>query len=196
MTLVGRYTITGARLEDLSHLPAIERAAAALLAGHARAAVLDETTSEREFEEAQAGGRLWVALADDTPVGFALVELLAQDLPHLEEIDVHPAHGRRGLGTALLRAVCAWVSRAGYAEITLTTFRALRWNMPFYARSGRRSDSGVSVRCLGVAERARRRQQFPGLEQRLQAGQDHHPTAVELRVGALAQLVVGDGQPA
>ena len=136
MTLVGRYTITGARLEDLSHLPAIERAAAALLAGHAPAAVLDETTSEREFEEAQAGGRLWVALADDTPVGFALVELLAADSPHLEEIDVHPAHGRRGLGTALLRAVCAWVSRAGYAEITLTTFRALRWNMPFYARLG------------------------------------------------------------
>jgi len=33
----------------------------------------------------------------NTPVGFALVEMLAADLPHLEEIDVTPAHGRRGL---------------------------------------------------------------------------------------------------
>src|SRR5207245_9483120 len=87
-------------------------------------------------QEGRAGAARSAGLADATPVGFALVELPAQDLPHLEEIDVHPAHGRRGLGTALLRAVCAWVSRAGYAEITLTTFRALRWNMPFYARLG------------------------------------------------------------
>ena len=39
------------------------------------------------------------------PVGFALVEMLADDLPHLEELDVDPSHGRRGLGTALVRGV-------------------------------------------------------------------------------------------
>ena len=32
--------------------------------------------------------------------------------------------------------MCEWVSRSGYPEITLTTFRALPWNMPFYARLG------------------------------------------------------------
>ena len=131
-----RYTITTARLHDVGRLAAIERAAATLLHAHAPAAVLDETTSESDFREAQAEGRLWVALADDTPVGFALVEMLAEDLPHLEEVDVHPQHGRHGLGTALVRAVCAWASRSGFAEVTLTTFRAVPWNMPFYARLG------------------------------------------------------------
>lgn len=131
-----RYSIVAARPSDVGALATIERAAAELLRGHAPQSVLDETTDERTFREAQAAGRLWVALSDGTPVGFALVVMLAGGLPHLEEIDVHPLHGRRGVGAALVRAVCEWARNAGYPEITLTTFRALPWNMPFYARLG------------------------------------------------------------
>ena len=47
-----------------------------------------------------------------------------------------------------------------------------------------------------VEQRAGRRQVLAGLEQRLQAGEDHRPAAVELVVGALAQLVVRDDEPA
>lgn len=132
----GPYSIAAARSQDLRALAAIERAAAALLAGHAPASVLSETTSESDFRHALLEGRLWVARAGDMPVGFALVEMLADDLPHLEEIDVHPEHGRRGIGAALVRTVCEWAARSGHAEITLTTFRAVAWNMPFYARLG------------------------------------------------------------
>lgn len=49
---------------------------------------------------------LWVALTRNAPAGFALVEMLADDLPHLEEVAVTPSHGRRGLGAALVRTVC------------------------------------------------------------------------------------------
>jgi GNAT superfamily N-acetyltransferase len=131
-----RYTIAAARPQDIQHLAAIELSAAKLLEGHAPASVLSETTDESEFREAQEDGRLWVALAEDTPVGFALVEMLAEDLPHLEEIDVDPRHGRRGLGAALVRAVCAWARASQYHAMTLTTFRAVPWNMPFYLRLG------------------------------------------------------------
>lgn len=62
--------------------------------------------------------------------------MLADDLPHLGEIDVDPRHGRRGIGSALVHAVCKWVSRSGYSEITLTTFRDVAWNMLFYSRMG------------------------------------------------------------
>jgi predicted N-acetyltransferase YhbS len=79
---------------------------------------------------------LWVALADDTPVGFALVKMLAEDLPHLQEMDVSPEHGRRGLGTALLQAALDWLARSGHQRMTLTTFRNIPWNMPFYSRMG------------------------------------------------------------
>src|SRR5262245_54207087 len=96
------YRILPARSTDLAHLPAVELTAARLLVGHAPESVLAETTSHRELEDARRSGRLWVALADDQPVGFAHVELLEPNTSHLEELDVAPAHGRRGLGTRLV----------------------------------------------------------------------------------------------
>jgi GNAT superfamily N-acetyltransferase len=131
-----RYTIALARPDDLARLPAIELAAARLLEGHAPESILGQSTSIEDLRAAQADGRLWVALADDEPVGFAIVEMLDDQFPHLEEIDVHPAYVGRGLGTALVRAVCDWTAAREFPEITLTTFRAVPWNMPFYARMG------------------------------------------------------------
>ena len=131
-----RYCISPARVRDIGALAAIERAAATLLDGHAPPEVIDEVTEESELLEAQRAGLLWVALVDDMPVGFALVSMIGHGSPHLEEIDVHPRHGRRGIGAALVRAVCEWASRAGHTEVTLTTFRALPWNMPLYTRLG------------------------------------------------------------
>lgn len=129
------YRITNARPHDVALLADIERAAAMLLVDHVPASILDEATSEHELQEAQAEGRLWVALADDTPAGFAHATVLG-GVAHLAEIDVHPEHGRRGLGARLVAAVCDWAASSGYAEVTLTTFRDVRWNMPFYARLG------------------------------------------------------------
>ncbi len=62
--------------------------------------------------------------------------MLADDLPHLEEIDVDPSHGPRGLGTALVRALCDWATVSGYIMLTLTTFRAV----PVLRAAGVRGD--------------------------------------------------------
>jgi predicted N-acetyltransferase YhbS len=104
--------------------------------GHAPESVLNETTSLDLLEQAQREDRLWVALADDVPVGFAHVEVIERDAIHLEEIDVHPDHGRRGLGAKLIRHVCEWAAGNGYGGVTLTTFRDVPWNLPFYSRLG------------------------------------------------------------
>jgi GNAT superfamily N-acetyltransferase len=136
VTTVPGYEITLARPGDLSRIAPIELAAARLLAGYAPEAVLEEVTPEEDLETAQRDGRLWVALAGGEAVGFAHVELLEPDAAHLEEIDVHPEHGRRGLGTRLVRAVCRWADSRGLGAVTLTTFRDVPWNMPFYARLG------------------------------------------------------------
>jgi GNAT superfamily N-acetyltransferase len=117
-------------------LPTIELAAATLLAGHAPESVLTETTTQAALKDAQQRGHLWVALADSIPVGFAHLKVLAPGVAHLEEIDVHPEHGRRGLGTRLVTTVCGWAATNGYPYVTLTTFRNVPWNMPFYARLG------------------------------------------------------------
>jgi len=131
------YSIEPARPEHLRALPEIERQAASLFRGwDVPQSVLEETTPLEEFQTVQAAGLLWVALSPQHhPVGFALVELEGHS-PHLEEIDVHPLHGRRGIGTALVKAVCAWAQDRGYIGITLTTYRDIPWNAPFYASLG------------------------------------------------------------
>ena len=146
------YQITAARPKDVPLLPAIELAAARLLAGHASEAVLAETTSGEEHADAQRQGRLWVALLGDAPVGFAHVEVIEPNAAHLEELDVHPEHGRRGLGTRLVNAVCDWAASTGLPSVTLTTFRDVPWNMPFYAQLG---FTVISAAQLSPALRAR-----------------------------------------
>lgn len=130
------YQIFPARARDLPLLADIELAAARLLAGWAPDAVLLETTPLEDLRLAQAAGCLWVALDDDTPVGFAHVKLLEPRVAHLDEIDVHPAHGRRGVGTRLVAAVCDWADAMGFHAVTLSTFRDVPWNRPFYERCG------------------------------------------------------------
>jgi GNAT superfamily N-acetyltransferase len=68
-------------------------------------------------------------------VGFALAEPSGSRL-HLAEVDVLPEHGRRGVGTALVRQVERWGEARGFTEVTLTTYRDVPWNGPFYARLG------------------------------------------------------------
>jgi GNAT superfamily N-acetyltransferase len=131
----GGYVIAAARRRHLPHLAAIELAAAKLLEEHAPPAVLEETTDLDTLESARRAGRLWVASCDDVPVGFAHAIVNGDDV-HLEEIDVHPDHARRGIGTRLVRTICEWAALRRYTAVTLTTFRDVPFNMPFYARLG------------------------------------------------------------
>lgn len=131
------YEISLAKPEHLPQLATVELSAAMLFREFAPAqSVLGESTPHDVLVEAQHGRRLWVALVGEAPIGFALVRMIAERHPHLAEMDVLPEYGRRGVGSALLRTVCAWVLEGGYAQITLTTFRDVKWNMPFYSRFG------------------------------------------------------------
>ena len=69
------------------------------------------------------------------PVGFALLESRGRDAC-LEELDVDPAYGRRGLGRRLVEAVRDAARERGHRRLVLTTFRDVAWNAPFYLRLG------------------------------------------------------------
>lgn len=129
-------TVRPARPDDLPALAGVERAAAQRFAGLGLVADLDDAMDPDALAAACADGRVWVAVAaDDRPVGFAVAERLG-DAGHLEELDVVPEAGGRGVGTLLLEAVCAWAAAQGLPAVTLCTFRDVPWNAPFYARRG------------------------------------------------------------
>jgi GNAT superfamily N-acetyltransferase len=68
-------------------------------------------------------------------VGFASVDVV-DGLAHLSQMAVDPDHGRRGLGQALVEAVCEWARSERFGAITLTTYRDVPWNGPFYRSLG------------------------------------------------------------
>jgi hypothetical protein len=109
------YLIRTAQAEHIPALSAIELAAAQLLRGHAPESVLAEAHEERTFANAARDGRLWVASTGNMPVGFALVKMLAEDLPISKRLTStrltgaaawaglwyqRCASGRRSLGTS------------------------------------------------------------------------------------------------
>ncbi len=130
------YRVVPASVNHISSLPSIERSAAELFGDAVPAELLEHVTDEATLLDSQRSGTLWVALGqDDEPVGFARV-VAAGARVHLAELDVIPAHGRRGVGTSLIRAVEVWACSRRSSQITLTTYRDLPWNAPFYARMG------------------------------------------------------------
>ncbi len=62
--------------------------------------------------------RLTLALVDDEPAGFAMVRSVA-DEAELLLLAVDPAYRRRGVGTALLRAVIAEAQAGGIVDLHL-----------------------------------------------------------------------------
>ena len=131
------YVIAPAAPDHLAALAAVESRAAARFRGwHVPPAMFEEATPLSVFATAQALGHLWVALSPAGEcVGFALVEPAGERL-HLEEIDVLPDHGGRGVGTALMSEIERWAADNGFAEITLTTYRDVPWNAPLYRHLG------------------------------------------------------------
>ena len=134
------YTIRLAELADIRSLAGVERQAARMFEGWTAATgltaeILDNVSSDQELNEARERGHLWVATCDGEIVGFAQAIVL-DGVVHLDEIDVVPAHMRKGVGSRLVETVCRWARSAGYPSVTLSTFRDVPWNRPFYESRG------------------------------------------------------------
>lgn len=121
--------IRAARPEELALLQDIEEEADSLFAVVGIGPVAPDN-SEGHLAHAAV-----VLVAGDPPVGFASVEVV-DGVAHLWQLSVRPVAARRGLGTALVEAVCDWALGQGYDAVTLTTYRDVPWNGPFYRRLG------------------------------------------------------------
>jgi GNAT superfamily N-acetyltransferase len=132
----------------------------------------DAPFSPAELEAYAASGRGWVAVEGRTVVGFLVVDIIDR-CAHIEEVDVLPAAGGRGHGSRLIEATAAWARSSGFTGVTLTTFRDVPWNAPWYA--------GLGFRVLSDDELT------PGLRRR-RALEREHGLPPELRVAMRLDL--------
>jgi GNAT superfamily N-acetyltransferase len=98
----------------------------------------DEVSPADTYGPLVAAGTVWEAVGDDgAPVGFVAGERFG-DLLHIWELAVMMDHQKQGLGRRLMAAAADWGRDHGLAGLTLTTFRSVPWNAPFYAGLGYR----------------------------------------------------------
>jgi GNAT superfamily N-acetyltransferase len=131
------YRIRAYEPADAATLAMVEARASVLFAEHGFPSLVPSQppTPEALHAFATAHEAFVAEHAENGAVGYAVVHPLDRFL-HLREIAVDPAHGRRGLGTALLRHAVEKSVREGYAGMSLTTFRRLPFNEAFYAANG------------------------------------------------------------
>jgi len=132
------FVVRRAQQRDAAALPAIERSAAELfridptLAWLADSDVATVAQHRVAIEEAC----VWIAeSATAGPAGFIRARAIAKQL-HIEELSVSQAFQGQGAGRQLVRAAIEHARLQHMHAVTLTTFRDVPWNAPFYERMG------------------------------------------------------------
>jgi GNAT superfamily N-acetyltransferase len=131
-------TIRFTEAADAHLLPEVERSSARVfLAEPSLAWIADDhvltVAQHLGFIAAEAH---WVAIdAERGPVGFLAAERFAPEL-HIWELSVHEDWQGRGIGRRLIAEACAAAEMLDLTAVTLTTFRDVPWNAPFYAKVG------------------------------------------------------------
>ncbi|MEM7780893.1 MAG: GNAT family N-acetyltransferase [Pseudomonadota bacterium] len=131
------WSLRLARPADAELMPAIERAAAKTFGDVPGLDNLDpeDVTEVTDLLRFIRKGHSLVTHVGERMVGFLVSEPIAREL-HIWELDVHPDFQGRGIGAGLVRAAQVDARNSGFNALTLTTFRDVKWNAPFYARLG------------------------------------------------------------
>lgn len=140
--------ITPVAREDIPFLITVDKAAAELFAptGLIHDDALYDNVPAEAFEAAiEANHAFAVRRPDGMAVGFTLTSLRGSGL-YLDQISVDPTHGRQGLGRALMVNVLKEAESRQLPCVTLSTFRDLPWNGPFYATMGFKEISPIRLK--------------------------------------------------
>ena len=125
------------KIEDVNRLPNIERSAGENFRGWPELAWIadDEDMSPELHREYVIKGTSWVAEVDHQIVGFLCAQSAGRDL-HIEELAVQREWQGQGIGRRLMKTAIAYAHRHSFKSVTLTTFKEVPWNEPFYRSLG------------------------------------------------------------
>jgi GNAT superfamily N-acetyltransferase len=124
-------------LQELAKLALVERSAASLFREVGLSWIADGDTMEPALLYSMCrDGTVWVAVDDlNEPVAFLAAHTLDEQF-HIAEVSAARTHQRRGIGAALIAAATVHARTQSFRNVTLTTYRDVRWNGPFYSTLG------------------------------------------------------------
>jgi GNAT superfamily N-acetyltransferase len=129
------FTIRTAGEVDLPRLVEVEIDAGQVFRDVGMPDIADAVSDMSALRKAAAAQRLWMAEIGTEPAGFITAEMVDGNA-HVAQVSVARGYAGRGYGRALIELVEAWGRSAGCPATTLTTFRDVPWNAPYYARLG------------------------------------------------------------
>jgi GNAT superfamily N-acetyltransferase len=143
---VTRYTIALGRPEHARELRAIESAAGRRFVDIGMADVAEgEPTPAAILEDRAQAGRLYAAFDEHRRAAGFLIWSPKDGRAYIEEVSVHPGHAGHRLAARMIDRLAEDV-RGRHAALSLTTFRDVPWNAPYYAKLGfvelARADAG------------------------------------------------------
>ncbi|MCW2395910.1 MULTISPECIES: GNAT family N-acetyltransferase [unclassified Sphingobium] len=129
--------IRTASFMDADFLPDVERSAASVFRRYPDLAwVADAEPQPPQYYLQFIGARsVWVAVVGERVMGFLAAEQFESDL-HINEVSVVRHYQRQGIGRKLIDTAQAYAQRRACTGLTLTTFRYVPWNAPYYERLG------------------------------------------------------------
>ena len=131
-----QYRIERGTAAQIALLPELERTAGSRFREIGMAHIADGgATPLAILRDRAESGQLYVALdPSGAPAGF-LIWSPKDGLAYIEEVSVHPAHAGHRLAARMIDRLEDDV-RGRFPALTLTTFRDVPWNAPYYANLG------------------------------------------------------------
>jgi GNAT superfamily N-acetyltransferase len=128
-------TIRLATETDVHRLVDVEVEAGHMFHAVGMPAVAEDVPKIADLREVVAAERVWVTVVGAQIAGYITAEVIDGNA-HVAQVSVAPDYAGRGIGRAMIEFVEAWGRSAGCPATTLTTFRHVPWNAPYYLRLG------------------------------------------------------------
>jgi ribosomal protein S18 acetylase RimI-like enzyme len=136
--------IRSARQSELADLAVLEIGAGQLFRTVGLALVADHAPDQEALRRSHERGLVWVAEQHGKVAGY-IVATVVDGNAHIEQVSVAPAYARQGIGRRLISHVEEWGRCNDRPATTLTTFRDVPWNGPYYEKLGYRELLAVEI---------------------------------------------------
>ncbi|WP_262285556.1 GNAT family N-acetyltransferase [Micromonospora sp. MA102] len=154
--------IRQAPAEVLASLAELQVAAGQVFRDVGMPEVAQNNVDMADLEARQAAGQVWIGEYDGRIAGFVTASVV-DGYAHIEQVSCVPDLAGQGIGRRLMEHVEVIGRHRGTSATTLTTFRDVPWNAPYYRRLGYRELSlhevGPELQDILSAEAA-----YPGID--------------------------------